>query len=103
MFCKPLSEEVLKALHPLAGLRRKAEDLHTRTHRFDTLPGSLPIELYCRGEFILGNHCDVRTVEDRRIFQRLVLALGNRHQYEPQTFAQVIRRRAHEVADVLYE
>ena len=40
-------------------------------------------------------------MEHRRVFERLVLALGGRHQHEAQALAQVVGGGADQVADVL--
>ena len=46
---------------------------------------------------------DIRPIEDGGVLERLVLSLGHREQDAAQVLAQVVARRADEVADVLDE
>jgi len=54
-------------------------------------------------EIRLGDDGHVRLGEDRRVLERLVLALADRQQDHLEVLAEVIGGRADEVADVLDE
>ena len=91
-------------VHPLAAPRRHPEHRHARA----APPGC------CRcaasqsnptaaARSVLVITRDVGAVEDGRILERLVLALGDRQQHQPQILAEVVGGRADQVADVLDE
>ena len=61
------------------------------------------VELDGRGQVHLGDDGHVGRVEDGRVLERLVLALGHREEDQPQVLAQVEGGRADQVADVLDE
>jgi hypothetical protein len=54
-----------------------------------------------RGQIGLGDDDGVRAAERSLVLVRLVLALRDGQQHDAEGLAQVERRRAHEVADVL--
>jgi len=60
-------------------------------------------EAHRSGQVHLGQDGQVRRVEDRRVLERLVLALGHREEHDPQGLAEVVTGGADEVAHVLDE
>jgi hypothetical protein len=62
--------------------------------------GSDAVEAHRLGQVDLGDQHQIGAVEDRRVFERLVFALGGGEQQHPQALAQVVGAGAHQVAHV---
>ena len=63
--------------------------------------GGGAIEVHRLGQVDLGDQHQIGSVEDRRVLEGLVLALGGGDQHHPQALAQVVGAGAHQVAHVL--
>ncbi len=87
----------------LTGAGAGTHDLHPGVHLPHVLREGPLVEPGRLGEVRLGEHDQMRGPEGRRVLQRLVLALGDRHEDDPQLLAEVVGGRADEVADVLHE
>ena len=61
------------------------------------------IELDGFGQIHLREDGYIGGIEDRRILERLVLAFGHRKQDHSQILAEIVGRRAHQIADVFDE
>ncbi len=88
---------------PVAGAGAGPDDLHPRVDPLDVLPEGALVEAGRLGQVGLGDDDQMGGAERGGVLQRLVLALGHRHQHDPQVLAEVVGRRADEVADVLHE
>ena len=90
-------------VHSCAGLRGHAHDHHAGANGLDAVDSRRRVEFHGRGEVHFRDDGDVGGVEDRRVFQRLVLAFGDRDQDQAEVFAQIVGGRADEIADVFDE
>ena len=67
------------------------------------LSRQLAVESAGDGEIDLGDHRCVGGVEEAGILERLVFAFGHAQQHNANALAQVVARRADEVADIFNE
>jgi hydrogenase small subunit len=89
--------------HSLSGARRSLLDLDPRAYLIEVVQGFSAVEPCRLGEIGLGDQRQVRAVEDGRVLERLVLALGDGEEHGAQILPQVVARRADQVTDVLDE
>src|ERR1035437_5917750 len=100
----PLLRQVSQPLfHPRAGFCGGLEDSNPRPYLIDIPERERAVEAAGLGDVHLCNHSGVSGVEKRGVLQRLVLALGHAEQGHAYLLAQVVARRADEIADILDE
>jgi hypothetical protein len=95
------AKEVEPGAHALARAGGELEHRGAGRHLAHAVERALAVEADDLGDVDLVDHHRVGVLEDARVLQRLVLALGDRQQRDAQVLAEVPRGRAHEVADVL--
>ena len=86
---------------PLAGFGGGLKYPRLGRHAPDVGHRRVAVVAACLGKVHLADNHHVRRLEHRRILQRLVLPLGYRQQHDAQVLAQIVGRRADQVADVL--
>src|SRR6266498_666114 len=84
----PGLEEMQQGLQLLSGFRRHLEDLHTGPDRQDTLTGRDIVKLHGRGKVHLGDDGDIGGIEDRWIFEGLILSFRHRKEHQTQVLPQ---------------
>ena len=100
---RQLVQLLFPSRHALAAARRGLQHLEAGANLPQVVQRQRAVEADRFGEIDLGDHGEVGAVEDGRILERLVLALGHRQQHDAQVLAEVVARRTDEVADVLDE
>ena len=91
------------AFHTVALRRRNLHHLDRWIHASRVLDAVVDREIHVRQQVHLVQQHHRSGAEHIRIFQRLVLALGDRQHDDLVGLAEIERRRAHEIADVLDE
>lgn len=96
-----LPQKIVPGAQPLPGFGGYFEHFGLRSNLVDIVEGLRALKIDGEGEVDLANQHHVRSFEQSRIFQRFILTLGDRKQNHAQIFAQVERRRTHQVANIL--
>lgn len=103
MFGREAAEEIIPLVQSRAGARGELDDFRGREIRRMLSSATSILKPSASATSILVSSTTGARTEDRRIFQRLVFALGGGEQHDAHLLAEVERRGADEIADVFNE